>query len=171
MSRRGAQRARTISGSAGLAGNAPPVRRLAAVLILTLLFGLGACSKSAEEKRADYCAAVKDASTGLTRTADEGGASAFLKALPVLEELAEQAPSDLKDEWQTYLGALRNLRDVLAEAKVTPEELSDGVPKRLSEEERARVLGAVRNARSPQTQAAAQGITQQALDVCRTQIL
>ncbi|WP_446499891.1 hypothetical protein [Nocardioides alcanivorans] len=107
----------------------------------------------------------------MTRTADEGGAGAFLDALPILEELAQGSPSDLKDEWQTYLTSLRNLRDVLAEIAVDPEELADGVPTRLSKAERQRVRGAVRNVRSVETRQAAQGITQQALDVCDVQIL
>lgn len=143
----------------------------ALALVALVLPVLAGCQQSEEDRRADYCEAVADAADELTRTADEGGAGAFLQALPVLEELAEQSPSDLKDEWQTYLGALRNLRDVLSETGVEPEELTDGVPERLGAAEQERVLGAVRNVRSRATAQAAQGITQQALDVCDTQIL
>ena len=144
---------------------------VSAVVGLLLTGAVAGCDQSEEERRADYCAAVSAAAEELTRTADEGGAGAFLDALPTLEELAQQSPSDLKDEWQTYLGALENLRDVLAEAEVEPDELGDGVPRRLSKAQRQRVEGAVRLVRSDKTAAAAAGITQQALDVCDTQLL
>nr|WP_235735134.1 hypothetical protein [Nocardioides alcanivorans] len=148
-------------------------RRVGGAVVLAVLAGsaLTGCQQSEQERRADYCKAIADASATLTRTADEGGAGAFLDALPILEELAQGSPSDLKDEWQTYLTSLRNLRDVLAEIAVDPEELADGVPTRLSKAERQRVRGAVRNVRSVETRQAAQGITQQALDVCDVQIL
>ena len=146
-------------------------RVLSFVVVLLLLPVVAGCEQSEEERRADYCAAVSDAAEELTRTADEGGAGAFLDALPLLEDLAQQSPSDLKDEWQTYLGALQNLRDVLADVEVAPDELEDGVPERLSKAERRRVEGAVRLVRSEKTRTAAAGITQQALDVCDTQLL
>lgn len=143
----------------------------ATLLTAPALGGLAACEQSAEDRRDDYCKAVSETSHDLTRTADEEGPGAFLVALPMLEELGAAAPRDLKDEWQVYLAALRNLRDVLAEVEVEPEELVDRIPKRLSRAERERVRGALVNTRSEKTRRAAQGITQHALDVCDTQIL
>ncbi len=147
------------------------MRRAWLAVVLVVLGVLTGCGDSASDRRESYCAALEEAQPELTRTADEAGAGAFLGLLPTLEELAAESPSDLKDEWQTYLGSLRTMRDVLASADLTPADLAAGIPDGTDDDTAAEVTAAVRNLRGPQTRAAASAITQQALDVCGVQIL
>lgn len=146
--------------------------RAAALVGVVAALLLGACSEpSEEEQRADYCAAVSEASGELTRIADEGGAAAFIDALPTLEGLAEAAPGDLEDEWATYLDALRGLRDALTKAGLEPSALDAPLGDEVPDADRQAITEAVAVVTSVEVRGAATGITQQALDVCDTQIL
>lgn len=147
------------------------LRPLVAVVALAALTGLAGCEQSAEEKRSAYCAQVKDDSDDLTRITDEGGAAAFLEALPILERLSDKSPSDLKDEWQTFLNGLYGLEDAMNEAALEPEELDEGLPKGMDPADRKRVTQAANFLQDPRVVTAAQGIEQHALDVCDTPIL
>lgn len=148
-----------------------PVGRL--FLVAALVVGLAACGSSDPdvERRSAYCEALEEAQPELTRTADEAGPDAFLTLLPTLEELASASPSDLKDEWQVYLAALRGLRDALGDAGLAPADLAEGIPDGVDDSTATAVTAAVRNLRSGETRDAASAITQQALDVCGVQIL
>ncbi|CAM3233966.1 hypothetical protein NODU109028_05385 [Nocardioides dubius] len=148
--------------------------RLGAALGVALLAGsaLLACSEPTDqEQRAAYCEAVSDAAQELTRIADEGGAGAFVQALPTLEGLAEAAPADLEDEWATYLDALHGLRDAVADAGLEPSALDAPLSEDVAQADRQAIATAVATVTSAEVRAAATGITQQALDVCDTQIL
>jgi len=145
---------------------------LVALLVLGLGPGLAGCQQSAEQQREEYCAAVAEEGSELTRIADEAGPAGFLQALPILEGLAARAPSDVRDEWQTFLDALHGLRDALEESGVDPEAMGEeGLPEGLSRAERRRVRAQASVLASGDVVAATQGIEQHALDVCRTPIL
>lgn len=147
------------------------MRRLVPVLLAAVLVLPAGCAQSKEEARDAYCKKVKAESESITRKVDEGGAGAALDLLPTLEGLAEESPDDLKDEWQTYLNALRGWRDALDDAGLEPEDVAKGLPKGLSREERQRVLGAISVVQGDDVKAASEGIEQQALDVCGTALL
>ena len=145
----------------------------AAVLAASLVLGLAGCSESDDERRDAYCDAVRKDAKEVGRTVSEGGAGAFLEVLPTLEDLAEQAPSDLKDEWQTLVNALRGLQDAVDETGLQPGDLEEGggLPADLSAADRRTVRGAASVLASPEVVAATQGIEQQALDVCKEPLL
>lgn len=145
--------------------------RYAVALVVLLVLPVTGCSKSQDEVRDDYCAAVKEHSEDLIRLSDEGGPEAFAKMLPTLEELAAEAPEDLADEWSSYLDALRGWRDALDESGVEPADLAGGMPKDLARDDKRRIRGAATVLRSPEVTAASEGIEQQALDVCGTPLL
>lgn len=144
-----------------------------ATVALVVLGVLGAtgCSRSDEDVREDYCAQVKEDSDELTRISDEAGASGFLEALPTLEGLADLAPDDLSDEWQTYLDALHGWEDALEESGVEADDVADGMPADLPAADRRRIRGAATVLSSAEVRAASEGIEQHALDVCGQPLL
>jgi hypothetical protein len=146
---------------------------LAAGALAAALLGATACGESADERREAYCDAVGQRSEEVSRTVAEGGPGAFLEVLPALQDLADQAPSDLKDEWRTLVNALEGLRDALDEAGLEPADLGEGggLPAGLSREDRRTVRGAASVLASPEVVSATRGIEQQALDVCKQPLL
>jgi hypothetical protein len=150
------------------------MRPVALVLALALLATTTACGEeSDDDRRAAYCAQVKADSEKISREVAESGAGAFLTVLPTLEGLADQAPSDLKDEWRTLVNALHGLRDALEETGLEPGDLKagGGLPKGLSKEDRRTVQGAASVLASPEVAEATQGIEQHARDVCKRPLL
>lgn len=144
----------------------------AAVLAASLVLGPAGCSESDDERRDAYCDAVREDAKEVGRTVSEGGAGAFLEVLPTLEDLAEQAPSDLKDEWQTLVNALDGLKSALEETGVSPDDITGGnLPKDLSREDRRTVRGAASVLSSEEVVTATQGIEQHALDICKQPLL
>ncbi|WP_067441486.1 hypothetical protein [Nocardioides jensenii] len=141
------------------------------VLAVLLLVTAGCGDPSPDEARKTYCAQVKKDADEITRIVDEGGAGAALQVLPKLEELADLAPRDLTDEWQTYLNALHGWRDALDDTGLEPSDVDEGLPRDLSREDRRRLLGAISEVQGPEVKQAAEGIEQQALDVCGTPLL
>lgn len=140
-------------------------RWLAGVLVVAALSATGCGGDES------YCDRVKDEADSLGRISEQGGPGAFLKALPTLEELADNAPSDLKDEWQTFIDALHGLRDALADAGVDADQLGSKLPAGLTPAERRRIHGSAALLASPEVIAAVRGIEQQAKDVCKTPLL
>lgn len=138
-------------------------------LLATLL--LAGCGQSDDEARDSYCEQIKDKADEMTRTVDEGGAGAFVELLPTFEDLADAAPSDLKDEWRTFVNALLALRDALEDTGVEPDEVDGKLPDDLTGEERRRVRSTAALLVSADVVAAVQGIEQHGLDVCHTAIL
>lgn len=148
---------------------AGPARLLVAVGMLLLPT---ACSESDAERRADYCEAVEEVGPQLTRISDEGGPAAFLEALPVLEDLAAESPDDLRDEWKTFLDALRGLRDAVEETGLDPADVTGGgLPDDLSREDRRRLRAQASVLARPEVESATRGIEQHALDTCQIPLL
>ena len=147
-------------------------RPLALLVAALLLVGATACSETADDRRAAYCAQVKKDSTALSKGVAEGGPGAFLEVLPTLEGLAKKSPSDLKDEWQTLLNALTGLQDALDAAGLEPGDIQDGrLPADLPKEDRKRVRDAASVLTTPEVVAATQGIEQHALDICKQPLI
>lgn len=139
-------------------------RALAVVLALGVASG---CSDEGE----DYCSRVQSESAELTRTVDAGGgATGLLDALPTLEDLAQDAPADIEDEWTIFLDAVRGLRDVLEETDTDPEEIA-GDLESVPADDRARIREAATHLASADVVDASEGIDQHALDVCHTPLL
>lgn len=141
----------------------------AAALVVS---GVTACGDpSPQEQRDAYCAQLEEDSPTLTRIVDEKGAAAFVEALPTLQGLADEAPEDIRDDWQVFLNALEGLEKALDETGVDPTDVAGNkLPADLSEEERRRVRAAANVLTTPEVTSAAAGLEQHALDVCEVPI-
>lgn len=137
---------------------------LSALLLVPVL--LVGCS---DDPQADYCDAVEEHQQELTEVLAGGGPAALLEALPVFRELREDAPSDIRDEWQQVIGALEALKEALEGAEVDPATYDrDNPPADLTQAEKDRIDAAARDLASPGTRQALDGVEQQARDVCKT---
>ena len=142
-----------------------PVRYAGAVAAL-LLLPLTACGENSIES---YCGEVRENRKQLAEmVSSEQGPEALLDGLPLLRDLAEEAPDDISDEWQTFLNAVDNLDEALDDAGVSPEEFEGGEPPAdLTAAEKQAVADAASGLTTEEVAGAAGGIEQQARDVCK----
>jgi hypothetical protein len=138
------------------------VRRLALVLLLPLLVACG----SDEE---GYCDAVSGHQQELSDIVGSGEPDALIRALDVFEDLQDQAPGDISDEWQQVVGRIQALRDALEDAGVDPATYDrDHPPADLDPGDKAAIDAAAKELGSGTTLRALQDLDQQARDVCHT---
>lgn len=140
------------------------VRSVAVALALA-----GVLSGCAQEQQERYCEAVEANQARLGEIVSEGRWDAMIQARPVFEDLAGEAPADIRDEWRTVLEAVRGFEQAVSAADV---DLSDydpeDPPESVTEEEQAEIERAVRQLVAPDTAEALGGLEQQARDVCHT---
>src|SRR4051812_43233037 len=86
----------------------------ALALGIVLVLGVSGC-KDQQEK---YCDSVKDHQQQLTETLGDGTPNALLKALPIFQDLADEAPEDIRDDWKVVVDALEGLQHALDDAGV-----------------------------------------------------
>lgn len=131
-----------------------------------LLLPLAGCGGTSIE---DYCAEVREHREEIAEmVSSEAGAAALLEGLPLLRELAEDAPDDLSDEWQTLLNAVDNLDEALGAADVTAADFERGrPPEGMTATQRRAISDAASDLTSAEVTGAATGIEQQARDVCK----
>jgi hypothetical protein len=140
---------------------------LASGVTAVLLLGTAGCGDP--EKK--YCAALKADQETFSEMQDDTSGVALLGHLPLLHRLADKAPDDLSDEWQVLLGALDSFSHTLDEVGVSPDDFVAGKPPAgLSVADQARVAHAADVLSSPDVVDAANGIEQQAKDVCKLQL-
>lgn len=146
------------------------VRRPVVVGVLVALTVLTAgLTAGCGSQRDDYCAAVEQHQEELTKITGAGGQDSLLQALDVFEDLQDQAPDDITDEWQQVVSRIEALRDALADAGVDPATYDRAdPPSGLSEQDRASIDAAAEELGAGPTLAALQGLDQQARDVCHT---
>lgn len=142
--------------------------RLVPALVVVLLLSAAGCG-SPEER---YCGAVEQHRKELAdMTSSEAGGATLLRHLPMLRDLADDAPPDLKDEWQTFLTAVEGLDKALRAADVRPEQFDAGkAPQGVSKTDLQRIRAAATELASPDVVQAASGIEQEARDVCKVNI-
>lgn len=145
------------------------VRLVALVCVVVLaLGGAGTALALLLDGGPDYCGSLQ---ANQSIFADDGTGLQLITNLPQLEKLADQAPDDLSDEWQTFTTALEQLRAALRAAGVAPGAFVDGRPPAgLSAEQRATIVRAADAVSSADVVSAAGGIDQQARDVCKLQL-
>jgi hypothetical protein len=131
------------------------------------MFSLSACGD--DEK--NYCNALESDQQVFAEMQDDTSGLALLKHLTMLHGLADKAPDDLTDEWQTFLGALDAFAGTMHDLGVNPDDFVDGKPPAgLSEDDRKRIADAASELSSPDVVEAANGIEQHAKDVCKLQL-
>jgi hypothetical protein len=147
---------------------APAARRLVrAVLGALLLLLPQACG----DKEKGYCAAMSADQKLFAEMQDDPTGLGLLAHRSTLHDLGDRAPDDLRDEWQTFLGALDAFAKTLDQAGVQPGAFVDGRPPAdLSAAERTRIAHAASELAAPDVVEAADGIEQQAKDVCKLQL-
>ena len=138
------------------------MRRLALVLLLPLLAACGS-------ERDAYCDAVADHQQELSDIVGSGEPDALIRALDVFEDLQDDAPDDISDEWQQVVGRIQALRNALEDAGVDPATYDrDDPPADLDPEDKAAIDAAAKELGSGTTLRALQDLDQQARDVCKT---
>jgi hypothetical protein len=144
------------------------VRRLAAaVLTVVLVASLGACADQ-EEK---YCDALRNDRTRIDEIINSTRSDALLAGLPLFRDLADEAPDDLTDEWQTFVNALEGLRQALDDAGVKASEFRDGkIPSSVTGDDRQSIVAAADTLGSDAVVSAVSGIEAQGRDVCKVNL-
>ncbi|MDQ6686518.1 MAG: hypothetical protein M3Z50_02715 [Actinomycetota bacterium] len=139
-------------------------RILGALTALLLVCSLSSCGDPVKK----YCSALNADRTAIANMLAQPSPTALISNLPMLQSLGANAPEDLTDEWQTFLGAIVGLRDALHAAGVRPEQFHDGRPPvGLPAGRRQAIKDAADTLSSLQVVQAADGIDQEARDVCQ----
>jgi predicted HicB family RNase H-like nuclease len=137
------------------------------LVVATLLGSLTACGDPAEA----YCSALQSDQKLFAAMQDDTTGLALLRHRAALHDLADKAPDDLTDEWQTFLGAVDAFAATLSEVGVKPDDFVDGkTTAGLSEADHTRIVNAANELSSDDVVEAANGIEQQAKDVCKVQL-
>src|SRR4051794_102490 len=140
---------------------------LAPLLVAVLALGMTSCG----DQEKSYCAALSADQELFAAMADDTSGLALLKHRSALHGLADKAPSDLSDEWQTFLGAVDAFAKTLSDAGVKPGDFVDGqAPAGLDPAVHTRIVDAANELSSDDVVQAADGIEQQAKDVCKLQL-
>ena len=139
-------------------------RRVAQVLVSRL-----SRARDGADQKEKYCDAVEDHQQELGEVLGDGSPDALLKALPIFEDLRDQAPEDIRDEWKTVIGALEGLQQALDDAGVDPATYDrDHPPDGLSQADKDAIDVAASRLTSEETVTAFSAVDQQAKDVCGT---
>ena len=141
------------------------MKLLAPAALLACLAVTG-CSS---DPQAHYCEAVEDHQAGLSDVAASDDAGAVFDALDDYEDLAEQAPRDIADDWSAVVGPLRTLEEALDAHDVDPSTYrADEPPAGLDADAREEIEAAARAVGADHTVDAMAAVEQHALDVCGT---
>lgn len=139
------------------------MRLVAVLLLLPLAVG---CSG---DPHADYCDVVEEHQRELSDIAASEDPGAIFDALDAYDDLREEAPRDIADDWDAVIDPLRRLEQVLADNDVDPSSYDAAEPPAdLDEEGREAIEAAARAVGSDQTVTAMAAVEQHALDVCGT---
>ena len=88
-----------------------------------------------------------------------------------LASVRGEAPEDLTDEWQVFLGALDGLDQAIKDAGVKPSDFEDGKPPAdLSASDKKAIVDAASQIQTEQVVEASSGIEQQGRDVCKVNL-
>jgi hypothetical protein len=144
--------------------------RPAAVVASTLVIAvLSACS-GGDGPDSDYCKDLEAAKPSL-ESLKSNGAEQLQDVFKVTHKLADEAPGDVKDAWETYDEAITNIEKALKDAGVGPKELASlqrgEVPPGVDQEKLRGLPATFQKLDSPQVAKASNKIAKHAKDVCQ----
>lgn len=146
------------------------IGRAAAACGLLVLAALSGCSNATES----YCGELRDRQEELNGLADRVGqpdVDIFEESLSIFEDLQDEAPGDVRDEWDTLVFAWEGLADAFDEAGTTPQEFNPAdPPAEVDEAELAALQDAAAELTSQRVVDAGDGIEQHAKDVCKVDL-
>jgi hypothetical protein len=146
-------------------GAARSWRPLVAAAVLALVATLSGCGQDPIDA---YCSDLSAHQKQLSTMLDSTSPNSLFSHLALLKELAKKSPSDLQDEWQTFLNAVDDLNAALEHAGVKPSQFTDGKPPSgLSAADQKAIVDAADELSSDDAVNAAAGIQQEATDVCK----
>ena len=139
------------------------MRRLVLLALVAPL--LVACG----DERDGYCDAVAEHQEHLSEIVGSGEPDAMLQALDIFQDLQDQAPSDITDEWQQVVGSVEALQGALDDAGVDGASYDrDHPPSDLTAEQKKSIDDAAARVGGAETLQAIKDLDQQARDVCHT---
>jgi len=139
------------------------VRRLVLLALVAPL--LVACG----DERDGYCDAVAEHQEHLSEIVGSGEPDAMLQALDIFQDLQDQAPSDITDEWQQVVSSVEALQGALDDAGVDGASYDrDHPPSDLTAEQKKSIDDAAARVGGAETLQAIKDLDQQARDVCHT---
>ncbi len=116
----------------------------------------------------DYCGDLRSHQVQFSEMFATSTPDALLKNLPMLEQMATKAPSDIADDWQNFLGPIQGLQKALDDAGIKADDFSKGVPPAgTSAAARKEIADAAALLATPAATTAAFAIDQEARDVCK----
>ena len=139
------------------------MRRL--VLLALVVPLLVACG----DDKDGYCDAVSEHQEHLSEIVGSGEPDAMLQALDIFQDLADQAPSDITDEWQQVVGSVEALEQALDDADVDGATYDrDNPPSGVTAQQKKAIDNAATRVGGAETLQAIKDLDQQARDVCHT---
>ena len=155
----------TVSNLGASSLRTTPRSGIALVAVLLVVLCLTGC-KDQQEK---YCDSVKNQQKQLGDVLGQGAPDALLKALPIFEDLADDAPDDIRDDWKVVIDAIQGLQTALDDTGVDPATYDrDHPPAGLSQSDKDAIDQAATVLGSEETQTAFNAVDQEAKDVCGT---
>lgn len=137
----------------------------AVVLVGVVLFR----DAGAEDPYEDYCNAVVEHRSELGAALQAGDQTGLLRALPAFEDLAAEAPDDIRADWRIVVDRVTGLRDALADAGVDASTYdAEKPPAGLTDAQVKAIASAATRLTASDTGTAIGRVQQQARDVCKT---
>lgn len=146
---------------------------MAVVLAALLLAATAACGGDGEQE--DYCASflerrqeLSDLTARQSEAAKDGeGVDVLSPTLAAFEDLRSQAPTELRDEWDTLVFAYRDLAEAVESSGLDPVEFQVGeVPEGLAPADRKVLSRVASKLGAPRVVEAASGIEGYSAQVC-----
>jgi len=118
----------------------------------------------------DYCKDLEAAKPSL-ESLKSNGAEQLQDVFKVTHKLADEAPGDVKDAWETYDKAITTIEKALKDAGVGPKELASlqrgEVPDGVDQEKLRGLPATFQKLDSPEVAKASKKISTHAKDVCK----
>ena len=148
----------------------PFLNTRAAVVASTLLIAVLAACGGGDGPDSDYCKDLEAARPSLESLKNDG-AEQLQDVFKVTHKLADEAPSDGKDAWETYDEAISNIEKALEDAGVGPKELvalqGGEVPDGVDQEKLRGLPATFQKLDSPAVAKASNQIATHAKEVCK----